>query len=170
MSGTLSLIVLDCLEEYLSSLRGWREASQLLGLLLDTANHFSQKLSLEPAGCRLIVSIKTTGTTATRLSTIQRYCPAQCWLHPDAAGSVGSAGQGAAKLVKVHLIQPGTKDQEWLLTFDASGDMRISPLLHTCEVNSSVSGNEKSTKTETHPFVLDTLTSGVDEKPSTSSC
>lgn len=130
-SGTPSLIVLDGLEEYLDRCPGSRVAAQLVALLLDTANYFSQKLSMESVGCQLLVSMRLpweAGEKTEQFSAIERYFPAQCWLHPDAEKSSDSD----SKLVTAHLSQPGTADQEWLVRFDPQGDMKISPLPYKC--------------------------------------
>lgn len=146
-SGTPSLIVLDGLEEYLDRCPGPRVPAQLVALLLDTANYFSQKLSMEPAGCQLLVSMRfpgEAGESTEQFSAIERYFPVQCWLHPEAESS-------DRKLVRVHLIYPGTEDQEWLMRFDPQGDMKISPL--SCKSgrdHGSAVGNDS---TEEHPIV-----------------
>ncbi|XP_053156122.1 ATPase SWSAP1 [Hemicordylus capensis] len=149
VSGTPSLIVLDGLEEYLGRCPGPHRAAQLVALLLDTANHFSQKPSVEPAGCQLIVSMRLpeeAGEETEQLSAIERYFPARCWLHPEAGESSSSDSLGFPKLVRAHLSQPGTKDQEWLVRFDPQGDMRTSLLPGQCESDRGIaSGN--------HPMV-----------------
>nr|XP_028568176.1 ATPase SWSAP1 isoform X1 [Podarcis muralis] len=131
-SCSLSLVVLDGLEEYLGSCSSPAMAAQLVALLLDTANHFSQKLPVESAaGCKLVVSMKLSGEAgeqAEYFSAIERYFPAQCWLHPSTEEIADSGSQGITKLIRARLSQPGTKDQEWLVRFDPQGDMRISLL------------------------------------------
>ncbi|XP_020647237.3 ATPase SWSAP1 [Pogona vitticeps] len=131
LSGSPSLVMLDGLEEYLSGCPSPHMAAQLVALLLDTANHFSQKLSHMPAGCQLLVAMKCLGEAAEEaehLSVIDRYFPAQLWLHPGVEETAGSNSCGITRLVRACLSQPGTKDQEWLLQFDPQGDMRISAL------------------------------------------
>ncbi|XP_053226926.1 ATPase SWSAP1 isoform X2 [Podarcis raffonei] len=131
-SCSLSLVVLDGLEEYLGGCSSPAMAAQLVALLLDTANHFSQKLPVESAaGCKLVVSMRLSGEAgeqAEYFSAIERYFPAQCWLHPSTEEIAGSGRQGITKLIRARLSQPGTKDQEWLVRFDPQGDMRISLL------------------------------------------
>ncbi|XP_033029684.1 ATPase SWSAP1-like, partial [Lacerta agilis] len=138
-SCSLSLVVLDGLEEYLGSCSSPAMAAQLVALLLDTANHFSQKLPVESAaGCKLVVSMRLSGEAgeqAEYFSAIERYFPAQCWLHPSTEDIADSGSQGITKLIRARLSQPGTKDQEWLVRFDPQGDMRISRLLYEGEVD-----------------------------------
>ncbi|XP_062979100.1 ATPase SWSAP1 [Elgaria multicarinata webbii] len=145
LSGSPSLIVLDGLEEYLANCSGPGMAAQLVALLLDTANHFTQKLIQGSAGCQLIVSVKfpgEVGEEAEHLSVIERYFPAQLQLHPDAGESGSFDSRGTAKLIRARLSQLGTEGQEWLMRFDSQGDMRVSPLPLTCEKDGGVtSGN-----------------------------
>ncbi|XP_061438198.1 ATPase SWSAP1 [Rhineura floridana] len=158
LSGTLSLVVLDGLEEYLGSCSSPSMAAQLVALLLDTANHFSQKLTMESAvGCHLIISMRFSGEAgeqAEYLSVIERYFPAQCWLHPVAGENAGSDSQDITKLIRACLSQPWTKDQEWLLRFDPQGGMKISLLPCKCEDDAcTVSGNNRPPEAEAHPIV-----------------
>ncbi|XP_054859618.1 ATPase SWSAP1 isoform X2 [Eublepharis macularius] len=147
-----SLMVLDSLEEYLGSCPGPHVAAQLAALLLDTAHHFGQKRSLERAGCQLIVSMKFPGEAgdgAEQLSAIQRYFQAQCWLQLETQENRNSDGQGVAKLVRAHLSQPGTEDQEWMLIFEPREEMKISPV--PCKSDSGTSsGSNKPPAAEVH--------------------
>ncbi|XP_062830204.1 ATPase SWSAP1 isoform X2 [Anolis carolinensis] len=125
------LVVVDGLEEYLKSCPGPSVAAQLVALLLDTVNHFSQKLSRVSSACQLLVSMKSPGEAGEdggHFSTVERYFQAQMWLHPEAEESVGPASHGATKVVRAHLSQPGSQDREWLLRFEPEGQMKISPL------------------------------------------
>ncbi|XP_007951825.1 ATPase SWSAP1 [Orycteropus afer afer] len=118
-----ALLLLDCLEEYLSEHQGPHEAARLVALLLDTAAHFSHRAG--PGGsCGLMVALQTqkdSGDTA-QLALLQRYFPACCWLQPGAPGPrqhclracLESGGQG-----------PRT---EWLVAFQPHGEMTVTPL------------------------------------------
>ncbi|KAL8164595.1 UNVERIFIED_CONTAM: hypothetical protein K2H54_054136 [Gekko kuhli] len=151
-SGSPSLILLDSLEEYLASCPGPHTAAQLVALLLDTADHFGRRCGAEPAGCRLMVSVRLPregGDGAEQLSAVQRYFVAQCWLHPEAPESSGSLdGQGVTKLVRARLSQPGAEDQEWLLRFEPQEEMKISPL-PCLRGGDLASGSQRPPATET---------------------
>uniref|UniRef100_A0A8D2IRB8 SWIM-type zinc finger 7 associated protein 1 n=2 Tax=Varanus komodoensis TaxID=61221 RepID=A0A8D2IRB8_VARKO len=144
-SRSLSLIVLDGLEEFLATCSGPGVAAQLVALLLDTANHFSQKLTQDSTRCQLIVSMRfpgETGEQAEHLSVIERYFPARLQLYLDSGKSASSDSGVVAKLIRVSLSQLGTEGQEWQVRFDSKGDMRISPLPLMGENDSSpTSGN-----------------------------
>ncbi|KAM6469207.1 ATPase SWSAP1 isoform 2-T2 [Liasis olivaceus] len=148
LSSSPSMIVLDGLEEYLNSCSSPCTAAQLVALLLDTSNYFSQKRSHLSVDCQLIVSMKFSGEAgeeAEHFSAIEHYFPAHLWLHPDTGVDVGLDNQGLTKLIRAHLLQPGTKDQEWMVKFDAQGSMTISPLPCKNETeNDTVSGNRPS--------------------------
>lgn len=126
-----SLLVLDGLEEFLASCPGPHSAAQLAALLLDTAHQLGQKGPAEPAGCQLVVSVRLPvegGDGGEKLLAVQRYFLAHCWLGLETPEeSSGSDGQGATKLVRARLSQPGTEDQEWLLRFEPQEEMKISP-------------------------------------------
>uniref|UniRef100_A0A8D0B623 SWIM-type zinc finger 7 associated protein 1 n=1 Tax=Salvator merianae TaxID=96440 RepID=A0A8D0B623_SALMN len=144
-SSSLSLIVLDGLEEYLGSCSSSSEVAHLMALLLDTANHFKQKLSTDSAAsCPLIVSMKYPGEALEEeehLSIVERYISARCWLHPDAEEHSNPDVQDGGKVIKACLSRPGAKDQEWLVRFDPQGNMTISSLPCRCETDSgTVSG------------------------------
>ncbi|XP_007423088.1 ATPase SWSAP1 isoform X1 [Python bivittatus] len=148
LSSSSSMIVLDGLEEYLNNCSSPCTAAQLVALLLDTSNYFSQKRSHLSVGCQLIVSMKfpgEAGEEAEHFSAIEHYFPAHLWLHPDTGVDIGLDNQGLTKLIRAHLLQPGTKDQEWMVKFDAQGSMTISPLPCKNETeNDTVSGNRPS--------------------------
>lgn len=159
LPGSPSLVVLDGLEEYMSGCPSPHMAAQLVALLLDTANHFSQKLSHVPTGCQLLVAMKCPAEAAEEaeyLSVIERYFPAQLWLHPGVEETAGSNSCGITKLVRVRLSQPGTKDQEWLLQFDPQGDMRISALPCSHEKESgTASEKDRPPGAKAHKFDWD---------------
>nr|XP_060619536.1 ATPase SWSAP1 [Anolis sagrei ordinatus] len=124
-----ALVVVDGLEEYLSSCSGPNVAAQLVALLLDTVNHFSQKLSRVSSACQLLVSMKSPGEAGEdggHFSVVERYFQAQMWLHPEESSDPVS--HGATKVVRARLSQPGSQDQEWLLRFEPEGKMKISSL------------------------------------------
>ncbi|XP_058024965.1 ATPase SWSAP1 isoform X2 [Ahaetulla prasina] len=126
-----SMIVLDDLEEYLNSCSSACTAAQFVALLLDTSNHFTQKCSHLSVGCQLIVSMRflgEAGEEAEHFSAIERYFPAKLWLHPDTGKDGGLDNQSLTRLIRAQLFQPGTKDQEWMVKFDAQGSMTISLL------------------------------------------
>ncbi|XP_063152714.1 ATPase SWSAP1 [Candoia aspera] len=145
LSSNPSMIVLDGLEEYLNSWSSPSTAAQLVALLLDTSNHFSQKHSHLSVGCQLIVSMRfpgEAGEEAAHFSAIERYFPAQLWLHPDTEEDTSLDNQGLTKLIRAQLFQPGTKDQEWMVKFDAQGNMTTTPLPCKNETeDDTVSGN-----------------------------
>ncbi|KAH0628695.1 hypothetical protein JD844_010121 [Phrynosoma platyrhinos] len=133
-----TLVVLDGLEKYLSSCPGPSVAAQLVALLLDTVNHFSQKLSRVSLGCQLLVSMRfpgEAGEDTEYLSVVERYFEARLWLYPEAEESPGSASYGVPKVTRARLSQPGSQDQEWLLRFEPEGKMKISPLSCRSENN-----------------------------------
>ncbi|KAJ7317032.1 hypothetical protein JRQ81_003194 [Phrynocephalus forsythii] len=157
LSGSPSLVMLDGLEEYLSGCPSPPMAAQLVALLLDTANHFSQKLGHLPVGCQLLVAMKCPGEAAEEaeyLSVTRRYFPAQVWLDSGVEEAAGSKSCGITKLVRACLSQPGTKDQEWLLQFDPQGDMKISALPLSPEKESGTSSEkERLPRAKAHSIV-----------------
>ncbi|XP_070597818.1 ATPase SWSAP1 isoform X2 [Erythrolamprus reginae] len=121
-----SMIVLDDLEEYLNSCPTACTAAQFVALLVDTSNHFIQKRSHLPVGCQLIVSMRflgEVGEEAERFSAIERYFPAKLWLYPDTGKDGVLDNQSLTRLIRAQLFQPGTKDQEWMVKFDAQDDL-----------------------------------------------
>ncbi|XP_034290430.1 ATPase SWSAP1 isoform X1 [Pantherophis guttatus] len=143
-----SMIALDGLEEYLNNCSSACTAAQFVALLLDTSNHFTQKRSPLSVGCQLIVSMRflgEAGEEAEHFSAIERYFPAKLWLHPDTGKDGGLDNQSLTRLIRAQLFQPGTKDQEWIVKFDAQGSMTISLLPCKNETeNETVSENRPS--------------------------
>ncbi|XP_004616839.2 ATPase SWSAP1 [Sorex araneus] len=119
-----SLLLLDGLEEYLLEDPGTQDAAYLVALLLDTAAHFSHRVH---GGCGLMVALQTQEEgdrgDVLQLSMIQRYFPAQCWLHADAP----DAGQGCLRVS----LEPGglSPRQEWSVIFHSDGEMTVIPRL-----------------------------------------
>lgn len=141
------MIALDGLEEYLNSCSSAYTAAQFVALLLDTSNHFTQKCHLS-VGCQLIVSMRflgEAGEEAEHFSAIERYFPTKLWLHPDTGKDGGLDNQNLTRLIRAQLFQPGTKDQEWMVKFDAQGSMTVSllPCKNESE-NETVSENRPS--------------------------
>ncbi|XP_032064429.1 ATPase SWSAP1 isoform X2 [Thamnophis elegans] len=125
-----SMIALDGLEEYLNGCSSAYTAAQLVALLLDTSNHFAQKRHLS-VGCQLVVSMKFLGEAGEEpefFSAIERYFPAKLWLHPETGKDGGLDNQNLTRLIRAQLLRPGTKDQEWMVKFDAQGSMTVSLL------------------------------------------
>ncbi|XP_006898916.1 PREDICTED: ATPase SWSAP1 [Elephantulus edwardii] len=84
-----ALLLLDCLEEYLSEHQRPHEVAHLAALLLDTTAHFSHRAGPR-GGCGLVVALQTqedvdSGDTR-QLALLQRYFSASCWLQLDAQG------------------------------------------------------------------------------------
>ncbi|XP_042309474.1 ATPase SWSAP1 [Sceloporus undulatus] len=151
-----TLVVLDGLEKYLSSCPGPSVAAQLVALLLDTVNHFSQKLSRMSLGCQLLVSMRfpgEAGEDTEYLSVVERYFEARLWLHPEAVEHAGSASHGVSKVTRARLSQTGSQDQEWLLRFEPEGKMKISPLPCKSEKDhGAASENDRPTGAEAQAF------------------
>ncbi|XP_055975412.1 ATPase SWSAP1 [Sorex fumeus] len=164
-----SLLLLDGLEEYLLEDLGTQDPAYLVALLLDTAAHFSHRVR---GGCGLMVALQTQEESdrgdVLQLSMLQRYFPAQCWLHVDAPDS----GQG---LLRVSL-KPGGLDpgQEWSVVFQSDGEMTVIPRLDKagdpCTDSGSRAGDQPSAsvcENRTMPQFLQTerLTPGTHADP-----
>ncbi|XP_006875231.1 PREDICTED: ATPase SWSAP1 [Chrysochloris asiatica] len=121
-----ALLLLDCLEEYVSEYQGPHEAAYLAALLLDTAAYFSHR-AVSGGGCGLVVSLQiqeeTDSGNTLQLTLFQRYFTACCWLRPVATGP----GQRCLRAC----LESGRQGPrtEWLVAFQPDGEMTISPLL-----------------------------------------
>ncbi|EHB12955.1 hypothetical protein GW7_13296 [Heterocephalus glaber] len=141
MGPVPSLLLLDCLEEYLAEDPGCQEATYLAALLLDTAAHFSHRAG-PSRPCGLMVALQTQEQAdsgeALQRALVQRYFPAQCWLQADAAGPGEHGFQ-----VCLEPGGPGPRE-EWRVTFQPDGEMTITPwLTHTKEPSQDKSSSSR---------------------------
>ncbi|KAG8523155.1 ATPase SWSAP1 [Galemys pyrenaicus] len=131
-----SLLLLDGLEKYLMEDLGTQGTAHLAALLLDTAAYFSHRVG-PGRGCGLIVTLQTQeegySGDVLQLLLLQRYFPAQCWLHLEAPGP----GHHRFRIC----LEPGGLGPraEWWMSFQQDGEMKITPC-------STQTGNPSSDK------------------------
>ncbi|KAM6216775.1 ATPase SWSAP1 [Rhynchocyon petersi] len=120
-----ALLLLDCLEEYLTECHQPQEAAHLAALLLDTAAHFSHRAGPR-GGCGLMVALQTqdeadSGDTL-QLALLQRYFPSCCWLQPIAS----DPGQRHLRAC----LELGGPDPQtvWSVTLGPDGSMTVTLL------------------------------------------
>ncbi|XP_054549264.1 ATPase SWSAP1 isoform X3 [Talpa occidentalis] len=134
-----SLLLLDGLEKYLMEDLGTQGTAHLAALLLDTAAHFSHRAG-PGRGCGLIVTLQTQeegySGDVLQLLLLQRYFPAQCWLHLE------GPGPGPQRLQIC--LEPGGLGSraEWWMSFQQDGEMTItSCATQTCNPSSEKSSS-----------------------------